>query len=134
MLKSFWIALAFIAAGSFGSTPALADSMDCPGGMQPTVQSLQQCVQHAADTGMIDNAGVASSLLGKLHAAELVLRQNNPNAAWTAINILGAFIGEVEAQAGKHIDAGHAHHMAMHAQMVIDALRATSSTPTSAPR
>jgi hypothetical protein len=126
MLRSFWIALAFITVGSFGSMPAFAQTMDCPGGMQPTVQSLQQCVQHAADMRMIDNAGVASSLLTKLHAAELTLNRNNPNAAWTAINLLGAFIGEVEAQAGKHIDAEHAHHMAMHAQMVIDALRAKS--------
>jgi hypothetical protein len=124
MLRSFRIALAFIAICSFGSMPVTAQADDCS--MAPTVQSLQQCVQHAADMGMIDNAGVAASLLTKLRSVELTLARNNPNAAWTAINVLGAFIGEVEAQAGKHIDAGHAHHMAMHAQMVIDALRAGS--------
>jgi hypothetical protein len=125
MLRSLWIALAFIAICTFGSMPVTAQADDCS--MAPTVQSLQQCVQHAADMGMIDNAGVASSLLSKLRSVELALARSNPDAAWTAINVLGAFIGEVEAQAGKHIDAEHAHHMAMHAQMVIDAVRAARS-------
>lgn len=39
-----------------------------------------------------------------------------------AIDILQAFVQEVEAQAGAHIDADHAMHMVQHAGMVIAAL------------
>lgn len=35
---------------------------------------------------------------------------------------LGAFINEVEAQAGIHIDAMHAEHSSMHADTIIDGL------------
>lgn len=127
MLKRWCLAL--VAIGSLGSIPVMAQATDCS--MAPTVQSLQACVQHAADTGVIDNDGVARSLLVKLHSVELTLSRDNPGAAWTAVNILGAFIGEVEVQSGKHIEAEHAQHMAMHAQMVIDALRATATPRTS---
>jgi hypothetical protein len=40
-----------------------------------------------------------------------------------AINDLQAFIHEVQTQAGKHIDALHAQHMVIHAQLVIQALK-----------
>lgn len=119
MLKKLYLLL-FAVAG-LGSMPGIAQAADCS--MEPTVQSLQACVQHGADMGAIDNGGIATSLLAQLHSAELVLARDNPHARWTTINVLGAFIGEVEAQAGKHIDAEHAKHIVMHAQMVIDALR-----------
>jgi hypothetical protein len=130
MFRSWCLAL--VALGGFSLTPAMAQAMDCPG-MEPTIESLQACVQHAADSGAIDNAGVARSLLAKLHSAELAAVRDNPNAYWTAINVLGAFIGEAEAQSGKHIDAQHAEHMAMHARMVIDALRAAAAQRASSP-
>jgi hypothetical protein len=38
------------------------------------------------------------------------------------VNILQAFIQNVEAQAGKHIVAEHAEHLAMHATEVVTAL------------
>jgi hypothetical protein len=93
--------------------------MDCPHPMDATIPALQDCVQHAADMGMITNAGVTNSLLSKLDAAQAAVDRNAPA---TAVNILGAFIHAARAQAGKHIDAAHAEHMAMHAEMVVAAL------------
>jgi hypothetical protein len=86
----------------------------------PTIESLQMCVEHAASQGFIDNKGVTHSLLAKLDAAQAA---EAGGQAGTAINLLGAFIHEVQAQAGKHIDQTHAQHLVMHAQMVIDALK-----------
>jgi len=119
-MQLFRKALAIIAVAGFATIPMIAAGMDCS--MEPTVQSLEDCVQHAAEMGHIDNVGVAKSLLSKLHSAEVVRAHDGP-AYWTTINILRAFIGEVQAQSGKHIDAEHAHHMELHAQMIIDALQ-----------
>jgi len=93
---------------------------ECP--LVPTITSLIACVQHAAETGDIDNQGVANSLLVKLDAAQAAFERGQSSVA---IHQLEAFIHEVQAQAGKHIDATHAEHMIMHAQAVIDALRVT---------
>lgn len=84
-----------------------------------TVESLYHCVQHAADMGHISNAGVANSLLAKVDAAAGVVARQKTKAA---VRILEAFVNEVEAQAGIHIDEIHAEHMVMHAEMIIDAL------------
>ena len=127
MLRSW--CLAVIAAGSFSAMPVMAQEMDCP--MVPTVHSLQDCVEHATEMGAIDNAGVARSLLVKLHSAENALARDSRDAYWTTINILGAFIGEVHAQAGEHIDEHHAEHMVMHAQMIIATLQASATTGAS---
>jgi transcriptional regulatory protein LevR len=104
---------------AFRPTVAAADEMQCPGEGMTTVQSLAQCVQHASDMGLIDNAGVTTSLLSEIAAAQAALDNVRPAAA---IQILQAFINEVQAQSGVHIEAAHAQHMIMHAQMVIDAL------------
>ena len=85
----------------------------------PTISSLRTCVQHAADQGFIDNQGVTNSLLAKLDAAQAAQDRGQTSLA---INQLDAFIHEVQAQAGKHIDPMHAQHLVMHAQMVIQAL------------
>jgi len=85
-----------------------------------TISSLRTCVQHAADQGFIDNQGVTNSLLAKLDAAQAA---QNRGQTSEAINQLDAFIHEVQAQAGKHIDPMHAQHLVMHAQMVIQALK-----------
>ena len=50
--------------------------------------------------GCIDNAGIANALTSKLAAAQSAISAGN---AQTAINILNAFIDQLEAQAGKHI-------------------------------
>jgi hypothetical protein len=101
-----------------GARPALADmSMECSHDMA-TVESLQMCVQHAYEQGYVDK-GVAQSLFAKLDAAQAAVDRGQPDVA---INILQPFVQEVEAQAGKHIQADHAMHMAHHAEMVIAAL------------
>ena len=87
---------------------------------QPTIASLTACVQQAVAEGLIDNQGVSNSLLAKLDAAQTAQDRGQTG---TAINLLDAFIHEVQAQAGKHIEATHAEHMVMHAQMVIQVLK-----------
>ena len=99
-------------------TPVFA-SEPCPH-PEPTISALHDCVAHATEMGHIDNQGVAHSLLAKLDSAQAALDRNQPQVA---VDKLTAFIHEVEAQAGKHIDAAHAAHMIMHAQAVIDNLR-----------
>src|SRR6266567_3273603 len=86
---------------------------------QPTIDSLETCVEHAASQGLINSKGVTQSLLAKLDAAEEAIEEGHTSQA---IHLLRAFIHEVEAQSGKHIDPMHAQDMVMHAQMVIDAL------------
>ena len=87
---------------------------------EPTISSLTACVQHAAAEGFIDNQGVTNSLLAKLDAAQAAQDRGQTE---TAINLLGAFIHEVQAQAGKHIEQEHAQHLVEHAQLVILALK-----------
>lgn len=115
---------AFIAFNLLVSGTARAQASDgCV--HQPTISSLKACVQHAAAEGFIDNQGVANSLLAKLDAAQAALDQGQTSVA---INQLDAFIREVQAQAGKHIDPMHAQHMVMHAHMVIKALENGQAT------
>jgi FIMAH domain-containing protein len=84
-----------------------------------TITSLQMCVRHAAQMGAIDNQGVTNSLLAKLNAAQAAADRGQFEVA---VNGLQAFSQEVRAQRGQHIDAEHADHMLMHAEMVIMAL------------
>jgi hypothetical protein len=90
-----------------------SDEHDCNA---VTVISLHHCVQHAFETGHISNAGVANSLLRKIDAALAAEDWGNTSVA---VRILEAFINEVEAQAGIHIDSTHADHMITHATNVI---------------
>jgi predicted negative regulator of RcsB-dependent stress response len=86
----------------------------------PTIASLEACVEHAAQQGFIDNQGITNSLLAKLDAAQAALDRGQTSVA---INQLQAFIHEVQAQAGKHIEQEHAGHLVEHAQVVIQALK-----------
>jgi hypothetical protein len=116
-VRYFFLALVWLALSlSFVSRAHASDGMDCD---HDTVESLYHCVQHAADMGHISNAGVANSLLVKVAAADDALARQRTNSA---IRMLGAFINEVEAQAGIHVDAMHAEHMIMHAEVIIDGL------------
>jgi hypothetical protein len=98
--------------------PAHAQDV-CAGDMAPTIAALQDCVSHALAIGHIDNAGIANSLLSKLDAAQ---RAQNRGENAVASSLLNAFMLEVEALAGKHIDDAHASHMVAHAEAVIAAL------------
>jgi hypothetical protein len=118
-VKKVTFLLALVIVSLVGARPALADmGMQCTNDMS-TVESLQMCVQHSYEQGHIDNKGVARSLFAKLDAAQAAIDGGQPAVA---INILQAFVQEVEAQAGVHIDADHALHMVQHAEMVIEAL------------
>ena len=112
LLALVWLALSL----SFVSRAHASDGMDCD---HSTVESLYHCVHHAAEMGHISNVGVAASLLVKVAAADEALARQRTNAA---VRILLAFINEVEAQAGIHIDTMHAEHMIMHAEVIIDGL------------
>lgn len=90
-----------------------SDEHDCNA---VTVISLHHCVRHAIETGHISNAGVANSLLRKIDAALAAEDRGNTSVA---SRILEAFINEVEAQSGIHIDSMHADHMIIHATNVI---------------
>jgi hypothetical protein len=101
-------------------TPGMARAQttdDCV--HDPTIVSLEVCVEHAASHGFIDNQGIENSLLAKLDAAQSAYDRGQNSVA---INNLQAFINEVQAQTGKHIDQLHAQHLVMHAQLVIQAL------------
>ncbi len=84
-----------------------------------TIESLHHCVSHALEMGHISNAGVANALLAKLDGAQAAADRGQ---SAVAVNKLNAFINQAQAQSGSHIDAMHAEHMIMHAQMVITAL------------
>jgi hypothetical protein len=86
----------------------------------PTIASLEAWVEHAAQQGFIDNQGITNSLLAKLDAAQAAFDRGQTSVA---INKVQAFINEVQAQAGKHIEQMHAGHLVEHAQMVIQALK-----------
>lgn len=101
------------------AVPAFADeSHDCShDGV--TIESLHHCVHHAAEMGHISKPGIAASLIAKLNAAQAAYDKGN---SATAVNILNAFISQVNAQSGKSIDPQHAGHLINHAMDVISHL------------
>jgi hypothetical protein len=118
-MKKLIILLAVIVLSAFAGAAVPAHAQDSCS-HEPTIQSLRECVQHAVMEGHIDNADLAQSLFAKLDAAQSALDRGQPAVA---VQILQAFIYEVQAQAGVHIDAEHAVHMVMHAQEIIATLQ-----------
>jgi cell division FtsZ-interacting protein ZapD len=117
-MKKLLPVLIFVAALLLTAAPAFAmEECEHHG---TTVESLHHCVMHAYDMGHITSAGVETSLLAKLDAAQAALDRGQPNVA---IKQLNAFVAEVNAQSGVTIDAEHAGHLVMHAENVIAALR-----------
>lgn len=113
MVLALLLFVTLLGVGLFAPGTARAQTSDeCV--HAPTISSLRTCVQHAADEG------ITNSLLAKLDAAQAALDRGQTGAA---INLLGAFIHEVQAQAGKHIVQEHAGDLVEHAQMVIQALK-----------
>jgi hypothetical protein len=113
-------AVALVTLGLVLAAPAAAQEMDmCP--HEPTVAALHTCVTHAVEHGHIDNRGIARSLHAKLRAADAALAAGDVEAA---VEALGDFISQLDAQSGKHVDAEAAAHLRMHAETVIDALQA----------
>lgn len=114
MITKVLLTLALVVAvfAAFPLQVSASDEHDCD--HAATVASLRDCVDHH-----IHNPGIVKSLLAKLDAAHAALDRGQPDVA---VNNLYAFIHEVDAQAGKHIDPGHAAHLSMHATEVIAAL------------
>lgn len=65
-----------------------------------TLESLIETVERFCDLGEVDNHGICNSLLQKLRHA---LDKADGGQPGVAVNVLNAFINEVEAQTGKHI-------------------------------
>lgn len=86
---------------------------------EATIENLAQHVEHAAMMDHITNVGVANSLLAKLSAAQSALDSGQTAAA---VQILNAFINELEAQTGKHVPEPHAGCLIHHAHQVHMAL------------
>lgn len=68
--------------------------------VEATIASLQGAVRALVVSGDIEEAGVATSLLQKLDAADAAIGRGNVNVAR---NVLDAFISEVEAQRDQRI-------------------------------
>jgi competence protein ComGC len=118
-MKKLLFVLSIVAMLSLLAAPALAaDDMTCEH-TGTTIESVHHCVMHAYDMDHITNKGVADSLMAKLDAAQAAFGRGQTDVA---INLLNAFINEVNAQSGKFIVAEHAPHLAQHAYMVIEAL------------
>lgn len=100
-------------------SPALAqshppDSAMCP--HDPTIGSLQTCIDRMEEMGVIDSAGVANSLQSKLAAAQGAQDRGQSDVT---VRMLTALVHQLEAQSGKHIAEPHASHLIQHVEMVI---------------
>ncbi len=68
--------------------------------MTASIASMEDLVGRFVSTGLIANRGLAKSLTAKLRAAEASQSRGDQAAA---ANELGAFVNEVNAQAGKGV-------------------------------
>ncbi|MEO8953200.1 MAG: hypothetical protein ABI396_03960 [Ktedonobacteraceae bacterium] len=119
----FVAVVAIVGFNLLASATAHAQTMGMDGCVhQPTIDTLEACVDHAADQGFINKRWVTWSLLAKLDRAENALRHERTASA---INALNAFVSEVNAQSGTTIVPMHAMGLVMHAQLVISALENT---------
>jgi hypothetical protein len=57
-------------------------------------------ITNSLQLGLIDNQGVANSLSKKIQNAQSAATQGDTK---TATNVLGAFMNELNAQTGKHV-------------------------------
>jgi len=119
MKKLLFVVLTLMAVSLMVAAPALAHDGDTCAHDVATVEALRDCVEHAIQHGHIDDPEVAQGLLDKLDAAQEAVDRGQIDVA---VNILMAFVNEVEAQAGKSIAEPHASHLVEHAQIVIEAL------------
>ena len=65
-----------------------------------SIEDLIVYIRQAEENGTVDNAGIANSLIKKLENAQKQLEKEKTKQA---INLLNAFLNELEAQHGKHI-------------------------------
>lgn len=94
---------------------AFAHGEEC----EMTLDTLAECVTYHWNDGEIYNEGVYNSLIAKVNAAVDARDQDNTEAT---VNILSAFISEVEALAPEQIAPEAAEHMIAHAQEALENL------------
>jgi len=81
-----------------------------------TADSIRDDVTQFLESGAINNNGIANSLLSKLNSAAAARSRGQCS---TAANNYQAFINELQAQSGKHVDAAAAAIMIADAQYLI---------------
>jgi hypothetical protein len=119
MKTLLFIVLPLMAVSLMAAPQAMAQEDDACAHDVAMVEALYECVVHAIAQGHLSNAGVAQGLLAKADAAQDAVDRGQDDVV---VNILMAFIHQVEAQAGKSILEPHASHLVEHAQRVIDEL------------
>jgi hypothetical protein len=120
-MKLAWSVLAVFVALLLLAAPAFAADtcqMD-PASMAPTPDALIAHISHARSMGHIDNPGIANALTSQVTAAKSAVTRGNKG---TAVNILRGTLNLIQAQAGKHIAAECAPHLADQTKAVIAAL------------
>jgi hypothetical protein len=83
----------------------------------PTLDKLVASTQAARASGLIDNDGIANSLLKKLEAAQDFADQSNTRAEESKLQ---DYLRELNALRGRHIDAKEAQLLADDAEWLLD--------------
>ena len=83
-----------------GTAGSLSHSISATVTVLASPSAVSTVIGQLLTAGCIDNAGIANALTAKLTAAQSAITAGNLK---TAINILSAFIHQVQAQSGKHI-------------------------------
>ncbi|MEM5872198.1 MAG: hypothetical protein QW051_04985 [Candidatus Aenigmatarchaeota archaeon] len=86
---------------------------------KPTISELIELKHQLYELGSIDNYGIVKSLDAKLNAAKLALEHSEND---TAKKILKAFINEVLAQSGKHINSEAASKLVTYGEAILTSL------------
>src|SRR5205807_1167981 len=84
-----------------------------------TIEYFRAYVTGLFEGGKIRNRGVANSLSRKLANAQ---KHISPMDASAVRSVMNAFLNEVKAQRGKHIDAAVADNLSATAEFLIDSL------------
>jgi len=112
-----------------GTSSALTHSVPVDVNVSVTSSSIANVIASLAAAGCIDSAGLADVLTIKLWVAQVFIAAGDPRIA---INVLGALLYQIDAQAGKHILASctiggqtfnPATVLAVDVQSLIDSLR-----------
>jgi beta propeller repeat protein len=88
--------------------------------LEPEIDDILDVVDEAIGDGSIDNQGIGNALTKKLENALAALDAGD---VATARDLLNAFIAQVSAQSGKHIDAATADELIQLAEAVLATLR-----------
>jgi 2',3'-cyclic-nucleotide 2'-phosphodiesterase (5'-nucleotidase family) len=118
--------LTVVAADFYGNTSTKSVTFS----VTATVQSLMTSVNRFYTERKIDNKGIRISLLSELNVAQFFLNRGQVKVANV---LLGAFIFEVKAQKGKHIQAAAADLLITDANYIINALKTKPLTMFTGP-